>query len=389
MGATVETTPFDRGRKDRISWHGVPTRRARVRPAGIEADTRPCVASEGGTRAAAYFEKLYDAFTRAERAAGAIDRHYVIGSLIVRFRFAGPALVSAMTPALAHLATDEIRGADLTICMFDQASTVAAPAPAWGLEDYGPRGEIRGFNSSRIRTVYDAAERALRMADLDHSVAIFCVRDARAVPYYERGAPLRSIFHWMMGAHGRQLVHAAAVGMPSGGVLLAGRSGSGKSTAALACIGSPLRYAGDDYVLIDRGSPPHVYTLYSTAKVHSEQVDRFPHLRALVDNSAHLATEKALIFLERHLPDCLSQGFPVRALLIPRITGGSETQLVRASPAAALAALAPTTVLQLPGEGRRTFETLAALARAVPSHWLDVGTDLRRIPEAIAEALRS
>jgi hypothetical protein len=337
----------------------------------------------------AYFDALYDAFRSAQRAGGSVERSYAIGSVVVRLRFAGPALVSVMTPAIAHLAIEGGRRPELTICLFDQVSTgTVMPARPWALGDHGARGEIRGFNTRRIRTVYDAAERALRMADLDRTVAIFCARDAEAVPYYERGAPLRSILHWMMGAHGRQLVHAAAVGTPGGGALLAGRSGSGKSTAALACIGSSLRYAGDDYVLVDRSSPPHVYSLYSTAKVHSEQVERIPHLRALVDNSAHLATEKALIFLAQHLPDRLAPGFPVRALLMPRITGRSQTRLVPASAAAALAALAPTTVFQLPGEGHRTFETLSLLVRQVPCHWLDVGTDLARIPDAIAEAVR-
>jgi len=237
--------------------------------------------------------------------------------------------------------------------------------------------------------VYDVAERALCMADLDRDLAVFCMADARTVPYYERGSPLRPILHWMMGAHGRQLVHAAAIGTPTGGVLLAGKGGSGKSTSALACIGTGLRYAGDDYVLLGPGTPPVVYSLYNTAKLHGDQVERFPHLRALVDNAAQLAAEKALIFLARHIPECLLPAFPIRALLLPRITGRRETRLMSASAAAALAALAPTTVFQLPGEGRRTFETLAALVRAVPSHWLDVGTDLERIPEAIVEALRS
>ena len=35
------------------------------------------------------------------------------------------------------------------------------------------------------------------------------------------------------------------------GVLIAGKSGSGKSTSTLACLTSGLLYAGDDYVLVD------------------------------------------------------------------------------------------------------------------------------------------
>jgi hypothetical protein len=335
-----------------------------------------------------YFERLYETFTVAQQRCESVDRYYRIGSIVVRLRFAGAALVPVLTPALAHLGIDPTSLPHVTVCLFDQASTgTMPPARMWALSAHGARGEIQGFNTSRYRAVYDAAERALCVADLDRHLAIFCVRDAGAVPYYERGAPLRSILHWLLGRHERQLVHAAAVGTPRGGALLAGKSGSGKSTAALACIGSPLGYAGDDYVVVDRESPPRVHSLYSTAKIHAEQLDRLPHIRALVDNAAHLATEKALIFLHRHLPDRLSKGFPVRVLLLPRITGERETRLVPASPAAALGALAPTTVFQLPGEAHRTFATLSSLVRRVPSYWLDAGTDIARIPEAIAEAV--
>ena len=79
-------------------------------------------------------------------------------------------------------------------------------------------------------------------------------------------------------------------------------------------------------------------------------------------------------------------GFPLRAILIPRITGRSETTIEPASPAAALKALAPSTLLQLPGEGRETMARLSALARRVPAYTLNAGTGMGGIAESV-EAL--
>jgi hypothetical protein len=357
------------------------------------AGDRPAVwaapaADEAGR--VAYFDGIRETFAAAERTAGSVERRYAIGPLVLRLRFAGPALVPAITSALAHLPPGDPEREQVTVCLLDCAgAAVQRPAPAWGLERYGARGEIAGFAEGRIRAVYDVTQRALCMADLARGLGVFAIADVHAIPYYERGAPLRPILHWLLGAHGHQLVHGAAVGTPAGGVLLAGRGGSGKSTSALACLGSGLLYAGDDYVLLGSGPSPVVHSLYSTAKLDGAQLERFPRLRPLVDNGAQLATEKALIFLARHLPETLSPGFPLRALLLPRITGRRDSRLVPASPAAALSALAPTTLFQLPGDGHRAFHTLSALARALPSRWLELGTDLTRIPGVLAEVLHS
>jgi hypothetical protein len=83
----------------------------------------------------------------------------------------------------------------------------------------------------------------------------------------------------------------------------------------------------------------------------------------------------------------LIDGFPLRALLLAVVTGETETRVRPASAAASLAALAPTTVFQLPGDGAEAFARLGALVRNIPSHRLELGTDLAAIPDAIAGVL--
>ena len=358
-----------------------------VRVFKMSLDRRRTAATAGP---AGFFAAAHESWDRARTARGAEDRDYRIGGYRVRLRFAGPALVPRMTPALGHLEVPAGEPADLTVHLWDTASTgTPMPPPPWRDEDHGVRGEIRGYCSDRFRTVFSLGDHAFRMIDRTSNQALFWIADADRVPYYESGAPLRVVLHWWMAGRGRQLAHAAAVGSGHGGVLLAGRGGSGKSTSALACLLAGMRYAGDDYVLVAPGREPFAHSLYSTAKLDREQVTRFPALGPMVDNAHRLSSEKALVFLARHRPEALSAGFPLRAILLPRITGRPDTRIRPASRAASLAALAPTTVFQLPGHGTISFDALSDIARSLPAHWLDLGTDLETIPPAIEALLAS
>jgi len=345
------------------------------------------VAAGAGPRG--FFAVVYATFRRAEQAAGnAAEHFYSIGGHTIRLRFAGPALAPFISPALEHLAEQPNRASELDVCLWDSVSTgVEMPPPPWSTDDYVARGEVRGYNDERIRTVFQLGPGILNMIDLARNAALFWIRDATAVPYYESGAPLRTILHWWMPAHGCHLVHAAAVGTPGGGVLLAGKGGTGKSTTALACLSSPLLYAGDDYVLVSAAPYPFVHSLYNSAKLDADHLQRLPHLRPLISNAGRLDREKALIYLYRHRADQLTTGFPIRAILLPQVTGQPHTTLHEASPAASLAALAPSTIFQLPGAGREAFEQLAELVRQVPSYTLELGTELSQIPEVVLALL--
>src|SRR5262249_58368179 len=90
----------------------------------------------------------------------------------------------------------------------------------------------------------------LSALDVGTGLAVCWLDDARRVPYYQTGAPLKTILGWWFDRPDRQLLHAGAVGAGEAGVLLAGAGGAGKSTTALLCVDAGLRYAGDDYVLV-------------------------------------------------------------------------------------------------------------------------------------------
>jgi hypothetical protein len=184
------------------------------------------------------------------------------------------------------------------------------------------------------------------------------------------------------------LVHAGAVGFPEGGVLLVGKGGSGKSTSSLASLVNGWRYVSDDYCLLASKNTPYVYSLYNSAKLNAAHLEKFPTLLPGISNPKELGDEKALLFLHQHQPARLISGFPIKAVFIPRITGRPETVAVPVSPAAALQALAPSSLFQLPGTGRAEFHALAEFVKKVPCYQLELGTILDQIPQTMLAVLK-
>jgi hypothetical protein len=343
----------------------------------------------------AHISRFYDvaeaAFERAAAASGGVEeRHFAIGPAIVTLRFAGRALQPLILPALAHLATPWRAAArSLTVSLFDSESTgTPMPPPAWTPDSYGARGEIIGFNTDRFRTIYAHGVDLLQMMDLERERAVFWAPSYRIIPYFEIGGPLRAILHWWMWREPYQPLHAGAVGLETGGVLLAGKRGSGKSTSTLACLAGGLLYAGDDYVLAG-GQDPFVYSLYNTAKLVPDNLHRFPQFEPAIRNRERLGEEKAMIFVHEAFPARISAGFPIRAVLLPKVTGERDTRLKRTSPMSALLALAPTTILHMAGASQEAFEKMSRLVKQTPCYVLEAGTDLPQIPAVVRELLET
>jgi hypothetical protein len=336
-----------------------------------------------------YFASIDDLFeSAAKKAGGVVDRNYSIGGFNVRLRFAGTALVKSMTRALDHLAVNETSTPALTVHIWDTASTGQRMAPPpWEGEAFLARGVIQGYNDARFYTAFQHGSSAVNLLDLQRNLAIFWVPSANEIPYWESGSPLKMILHWWLLSNQRQLVHGAAIGNANGGVLIVGKGGSGKSTTALASLDSDLLYLGDDYALLALDSGPVVYSLYNSAKLNSDHVRRFPQLLPRISNPDRLGEEKALLFINEHYRAKIATQLPVKAILLPQVTGLPDTRVKRISTAAGLVGLAPSTIFQLPRAGKESFRFLATVASGVPCFCLELGTDLQGIPSAIVQLL--
>jgi hypothetical protein len=345
--------------------------------------------SPAAAEARACFVKAQAAFDSAAAAAGSVIlRSYSIGGLSVTLRFAGPALVERLSAALDHHPRGAQGTPTLTISIWDTVST-GVPMPPFPRDafDGGTSGAARTSEPPAVRAKYRPDHRSLSLLDRGDDLAVFCVSDGAGLPSSETGAPFRLILHWWMADHGRQLVHAAALGTSSDGLLLVGKGGSGKSTTALACLGSRLRYLGDDYCLVSFDPSPRAHSLYSSAKLNADQARRFPRLASAIVNPEGLATEKALFLMHRHSPHHIQDSFAIAAIVVPRISSDSCSWLEPTSAGSALLALAPSTILQLPGAGCTAFATMSELVQRVPSYRLHLGADLAALPSLLGSAL--
>ena len=317
-----------------------------------------------------FFEAAAAAFARAEQPAGLRERFLDAAGRTIALRFAGPRIESVLWPAFAHLACDRTATIDLTIDCWDDASArVVTPEPPGAADRAG-----LDFVDGPVRLAWDASRRALAAFDPERRLGLLRFPDVADIEVWERSAPARRILHWWAAAQGMQLVHAAAVGTPNGGVLLVGRGGSGKSTTALACVDSGLLYAGDDYALVSLEAAPRVHSLYGTGKADADSIGRLPRLRDAFAASALRIGGKTMIEVAQAFPAAMIASFPLRAIVVPRVLEGTP-RVARLSPATALRALAPSTMMQLPGDREGTLSRLAKLVREVPCFELAVGPD--------------
>ena len=337
-----------------------------------------------------FFYAALDCFkAAAENTGGTTDRTYNVAGHIIRMEFASAAMIPFITSAVEHLRVENEDEPALRICIWDSTTTNSSMIPSpWTKEAFAQHGYIPEYNTERIYTIFQPGEDTLNMLDAQANIAIFWRRNIDNVPFYTVGSPLRSIFHWWMHNNKRQLLHAAAAGHADGGVLIVGKGGSGKSTTALSCLQSDLLYVGDDYTLLSLEPEPFVHSLYSTAKLNTGHIEQLPFLVPLTHNQQPSEEDKYVILLNQHHPEKISPGFPVKAIVMPRVSGRSETTFKRSSAAMALAALAPSTLFQMTRGRSQSFQTLATLARQLPAFVLECGTDIPQIPGIINAILR-
>lgn len=345
-----------------------------------------------------FFKALQTWFKKITAGKKTIDRFYTIGGYAIKLSFADEIMARTLTKAFSHLETASTELPALTICLWDNVSTrslLPGLIPAFmkifhwdSYEVLDSRQNIKALCDDRFQMRFNVGPNIFSALDTEQNLGLYWLEDAARLPYWERGSPLQNILNWWTSGHERQYVHAAAVGNPTGGVLLAAKGGSGKSTSALSCLNSTLTYASDDYCLIATEPIPYVYSLYNTAKLKgTEDLKRFPELAPLVSNSDRLHEEKALIFLQDYFPEKMIAGFPLKAILVPKITGG-ETRLTAMTPISALKALAPSTLFQLSGTGQNSLQMMSELVKRTPCYTLELGPDITRIPQVILDFLK-
>ncbi len=323
-------------------------------------------------------QEFREAFvSEAMRAAqSAIALPIRVAGTHVELVFAESDIRDALLPALRHHA--EVAALSPAVPTIDSARVIAWSTPMppfpWDGRHLGRGGAIAGLSHGPVRATASADDSSVMLWDSDLRLACCWFSGQAGLTRWDRAAPLRTALHFALATPRRQLVHGAVVGVAGRGVLLAGPGGSGKSTTTLACLEAGMQIVGDDYTaveLTDRGA--RAWSLYGSIKV-GERADVF-------GGQDH----RRMLLLGQDMPGSPTESLDLVAVLLPRIKGGQESRLTRASPADALRALAPSTLLQAPYEDRQSIGILADLARSIPAHHLHLGAD-RGVP-AIRTAL--
>jgi hypothetical protein len=196
---------------------------------------------------------------------------------------------------------------------------------------------------------------------------------------YEISAPFRPVFCAVLNQCGMQMVHASAVGNSRGSLLFAGAPGSGKSTLAILCLQNGLHYQADDLCILTSEKQPRSLSLYNIAKLRDDALPRFESLHPILSHFQEEHDEKkSFFYAHRHFPERVLKEAPVRAVLLPRVTGEPCSRLERAGPLDAVRGLIGWTVREIPMSdnlGERIM--LQALSR-LPAYRLSLGSDDRQ-----------
>ncbi len=346
-----------------------------------------------------FFNTVDKSFLSSLRHSEEIVKYFNIASHNVKIVFSGPELIPYCIPAINHLATGKTKNISLTISVWDSKSTkIKLPFDLWeehistnadkNISSEGPEHTRNYFHKQNIRGVYHGETRALSLFDEKTNKAIIWYSSKDSIPYLSTSSPFRSIFHWWSLRMGLLLIHASAVGYQNRGVLIVGKSGSGKSNTALASINSHLRFAGDDHVIIDTNLPLKMYSLYNSFKLKKADIEKYIELVKSNNEHDNNKYEKSIFFMNQLAQEKLITSFEIKAVLLPKITKIKSPRLYPVPASKALLAISPNTIFQLPGSGKMDYDMMIRLVRNTTSYILELGNDVKNVPHLIGELLK-
>ena len=340
--------------------------------------------------AAAHAELRAEYRRALERKGGSASETLLeIAGSRMRLRVAGANLATALVRTFAHLRVGDTAQVDaatrnessIDIWSSDE-TTIPAPARAWP--------SPRGMASSADGVVTIQVERGSITALDRRDGSIVGRRESVAgLAPSELAKPFAEILALLLLDRGATTVHGAMVARAGAGVLIAGGPGAGKSTTSLACAAAGMEWLGDDQVALtempDRTLVAH--SLYSVARIDAAFVQRHPVLSCGLA-PIEAAREKSLLFLAEAVGVRIARSAVPRTIVVPTVRADRRHGLAPIGGAAALRALAPSSLLGVIGGGAAGFARLAGLVERIPCFEVCHGGEPRRIAELVDEALR-
>jgi Glycosyl transferase family 2 len=342
-----------------------------------------------GTSAAAWAER-FAAIEEAIRALGSPRprRAYAIGSRTLEIAAPSSEAALWLDLPIRHLSAPPGSAAQLDVLIGhgpEPGLDALWAAGGRGAEDLRRPRLALGDGRQLVGGLWPHAG-VMGLLDRGRRRALLWVRDPGRASPADAATLFRALVAWWLAELDAVVVHAAAVAGPGGAALLVGPSGSGKSSTAVACFEAGLSVLGDDSVLC-RAGEAEVLSLCSCAHLHHGDLE--DHHRALGAVRIGLADEggKVVVDLAALDPERVPRRAPLRALvrLTMRPAGPSRLQPIARS--RALAAMAPSSLFNVPGLRRRALSAMAAITRGAPAYELELSPDRPEGARLLAELL--
>jgi hypothetical protein len=335
------------------------------------------------------FGFLADAFERALRRHPdrVHESYYVFGGQNVRLRVVGRELARDVTRPFAHLRASNPLATQLAVDLWDeneigircQQGSTGVDVPWSDVTTASPDG----------RFLVQRLPNTLTCLDLRRGRIVGSIAWSDQIFIYERAKPLARLLLEWHNHQDVQIIHAGLVCQDGRGVLFVGRSGSGKSTAALACLCSDFKFLSEDYVgLQARPNGGFLgHSLYSSVFLDTEHLARFASLAPYVMAGRPPHELKSVVLLSQPFPDRLERAVPITVLIAPHVVEGSTSSLRPISKGQALLALGVGSLLQIPSPGVSGIDKLRQLVDQVPCYGLEFGRDMESMPRCVKEIL--
>ena len=233
---------------------------------------------------------------------------------------------------------------------------------------------------------FDPGGRMITVIDPGMAQVNVCLSSIEHLPNWERAAPLRCTISWILRQQNIHLLHSAAVSDMSGGALLLGAGGAGKSSASLRCYQAGMTYLGDDLCAIQAGAIPRVFNVYGTAKTVWSDREKFQDLQTLLISQP--GSPKAIYALSQALVNTIGSSSDLRVLLLLDRSQPVGT-VRRANPAKAVAIAASSTGSFIPGSREQPMlSALASIARRLPVLSISLGEEPQQVAALVKRAIR-
>ena len=233
---------------------------------------------------------------------------------------------------------------------------------------------------------FDPASRMITVIDPGIAQVNVCLSSIEHLPACERAVPLKSTISWILRQQDIHLLHSAAVLDMSGGALLLGAGGAGKSCASLRCYQAGMTYLADDLCAIQAGAIPRVFNVYGTAKTVWSDREKFEDLQTLLISQP--GSPKAIYALNQAPVNTIGTSSDIRVLLLLDRNQPVGT-VRRANPAKAVAIAASSTGSFIPGSREQPMlSALANIARRLPVLSISLGEEPQQVAALVKRAIR-